>query len=114
MILVLFAMAVLIVGLGFLKFQQIRVAMAQGAWQPPPEAVTTIAARQEQWPATASVIGSVVAVQGVTVSAGPPRIVPAINFESGRKGSAGDVLGKLDVRHEPGPLAAGDAPTQPC
>ena len=37
MIFVLTAMAVLVAGLGFVKFQQIRMAMAQGGWQPPPE-----------------------------------------------------------------------------
>ena len=40
-------------GLGFVKFRQIQTAMAEGAaFQPPPEAVTTLVARQEQWPAT--------------------------------------------------------------
>jgi len=72
MIFVVIAMAVLVAGLGFVKFQQIRTAMAQGGWQPPPEAVTTIAASQEQWPAVSSVIGTVAAVQGVTVSADLP------------------------------------------
>ena len=40
-------------GLGAVKFLQIQAAIAQAAsFQPPPEAVTTIVARQEQWPAT--------------------------------------------------------------
>jgi membrane fusion protein (multidrug efflux system) len=104
----LLVMAVLVAGLGFVKFQQIRAAMAQ-TWSPPPEAVTTIAAQQEQWPSTASVIGTVTAVQGVTVSADLPGIVQEIHFESGRKVSAGDVLVKLDVSQERAQLAAADA-----
>ena len=108
MILVLVAMAVLVAGLGFLKFQQIRAAMAQ-TWTPPPEAVTTIAARQEQWPAISSVIGSVAAVQGVTVSADLPGIVEGITFESGRAVQAGEVLVRLDVSQERAQLAAADA-----
>ena len=56
--------------LGFVKFRQIQEAMGQAAaFQPPPEAVTTIVAQQEKWPATLSAIGTVAAVQGVTVSA---------------------------------------------
>src|SRR6267378_5529905 len=109
MILVLAAMAVLVAGLGFVKFQQIRVAMAQGGWTPPPDAVTTVAASQEQWPAVSSVIGSVAAVQGVTVSADLPGIVEAIDFESGRTVQAGEVLVRLDVSQERAQLDAADA-----
>jgi hypothetical protein len=44
-----------IAGLGFAKYQQIQAAVAQGAsFQPPPEAVTTIVAQLEQWPASAA------------------------------------------------------------
>ena len=108
MIIVVSALAVLVAGLGFVKFQQIHAAMAQ-TWSPPPEAVTTIAARQEQWPATTSVIGSVAAVQGVTVSADLPGIVEKIAFESGRSVQAGEVLVSLDVSQEQAQLAAADA-----
>ncbi len=109
MILVVSALAVLVAGLGFVKFQQIRVAMAQGGFQPPPEAVTTIVARQEQWPATMGVIGTVAAVQGVTVSADLPGIVEKIAFESGRRVLAGEVLVRLDVSQERAQLAAAEA-----
>ncbi|HKW51775.1 MAG TPA: efflux RND transporter periplasmic adaptor subunit [Candidatus Eisenbacteria bacterium] len=108
LIVVISALAVLVAGLGFMKFQQIRAAMAQ-TWSPPPEAVTTIAARQEQWPATTSVIGSVAAVQGVTVSADLPGIVQKIAFESGRRVQAGEVLVSLDVSQETAQLEAADA-----
>ena len=38
---------------GFVKFKQIQTAIAQGAaFQPPPEAVTTIVAAEEEWPST--------------------------------------------------------------
>jgi hypothetical protein len=40
--------------LGVVKTLQIQAAIAQASsFQPPPEAVTTIAARQERWPASA-------------------------------------------------------------
>ena len=42
---------VIVAGLGFVKFQQIQTAIAEGAaFQPPPEAVTTVVAQQEEWP----------------------------------------------------------------
>ena len=43
MIVMLTVTLALVAGLGFVKFQQIQTAIAQGAaFQPPPEAVTTI------------------------------------------------------------------------
>src|SRR4051812_31580735 len=84
MFLMLLAVAVFVAALGTVKARQIRGAMAQHAsFQPPPESVTTTVARQEEWPATVSAIGTVTAVQGVTVSADLPGVVEKINFESG-------------------------------
>src|SRR5262245_52894447 len=92
--------------LGFVKFRQIQDAMAQAAsFQPPPEAVTTIVAQQEKWPATLSVIGTVAAVQGVTVSADLPGVVAHIAFESGASVHEGDLLVQLDTKQEQAQLA---------
>jgi hypothetical protein len=53
MILMLVLMGAFTAAIGGLKIQQVRAAMAQGAaFQPPPEAVTTVVARQDTWPAT--------------------------------------------------------------
>jgi len=110
MILMLTLIAVLIAGLGFVKFRQIQAAVAQNAnFQPPPEAVTTIVAKQEKWSARLEVIGSAVAVQGVTVSADLPGTVERIAFESGKSVNAGDVLVELDTRQERAQLAAMEA-----
>jgi membrane fusion protein, multidrug efflux system len=110
MILMLGAMAVLIAVLGTVKFRQIQMAAAQAAsFQPPPEAVTTILAKTEEWPATLSAIGTVGAVQGVTVSADLPGIVDRIAFDSGKTVQAGDVLVQLDTRQERAQLAAAEA-----
>jgi len=105
------ALAVAVVaGLGFVKFRQIQTAVAQGAsFQPPPEAVTTIVAKPEKWPATLDVIGTAVAVQGVTVSADLPGTVDRIAFESGKAVKVGDVLVELDTRQERAQLAAMEA-----
>ena len=96
--------------LGFVKFRQIQTAMAQGAsFQPPPEAVTTLVAQTEHWPATLSAIGTVAAVQGVTVSADLPGAVARVAFESGRSVRKGDVLAELDTRQERAQVAAIEA-----
>jgi membrane fusion protein (multidrug efflux system) len=110
MILMLAATAALIAALGFVKFKQIQVAVAQGAaFQPPPEAVTTIVAKEEAWPATLNAIGTMAAVQGVTVSADLPGTVDRIAFDSGRPVRQGDVLAQLDTRQERAQLAAVEA-----
>src|SRR5262245_55893503 len=76
MILMLTVTLAAVAGLGLVKFRQVQEAMAQSAaFVPPPEAVTTIIAKTENWPATLNVIGTAAAVQGVTVSADLPGIV---------------------------------------
>jgi membrane fusion protein, multidrug efflux system len=103
-------MLAIIGGLGFLKFQQIQTAIAQGAaFQMPPEAVTTIVAAQEEWPETLSAIGSVAAVQGVTVSADLAGTIDRIGFDSGKAVQKGQVLVELDTRQERAQLAAVEA-----
>ncbi len=110
MILMLAVTVTLLGGLGFVKFRQIQTAGAHGAsFQPPPEAVTTIVAKREKWPATLNVIGTAAAVQGVTVSADLPGSVARIAFDSGRSVDAGDVLVELDTRQERAQLAAMEA-----
>jgi membrane fusion protein (multidrug efflux system) len=110
MILMLTVAVVFIGLLGFVKFQQFQVAAGQAAsFQPPPEAVTTVVAKQEPWPATLSVIGTTAAVQGVTVSADLPGIVDRITFESGRFVREGEVLVRLDTRQEQAQLTAAEA-----
>jgi len=110
MILMLALATLLIASLGFVKFRQIKTAMAQGSsFQPPPEAVTTVVAKQERWPGTLNVIGTAAAVQGVTVSADLPGTVDRIAFDSGKSVNAGEVLVELDTRQERAQLAAMEA-----
>jgi membrane fusion protein, multidrug efflux system len=110
MILMLVLMTIFIAGLGFVKVRQFQAMAEQfAAMQPPPEAVTTIVAEQEQWPSTLSAIGTVAAVQGVTVSADLPGVVDKITFDSGRTIRAGDLLVQLDTRQEQAQLAAAEA-----
>ena len=106
MILMLIVAAMLIAGLGFVKFRQFREGAAQAAaFHAPPEAVTTIVAQEEKWPATLNAIGTMAAVQGVTVSADLPGIVERITFDSGQSVREGQVLVQLDTRQEQAQLA---------
>jgi membrane fusion protein, multidrug efflux system len=110
MIVMLTVTVLFVAGLGFVKFRQIQTAIGQAAsFQPPPEAVTTIVAMQERWPSTMSAIGTMAAVQGVTVSADLPGIVEQIGFESGKGVREGEVLALLDTRQEQAQLAAVEA-----
>jgi membrane fusion protein (multidrug efflux system) len=110
MLFMLVAVAVLLGSLGFIKFRQIQTAIAQGAsFQPPPTAVTTIVAQRETWPTTLDIIGTVEAIQGVTVSADLPGTVAKIYFDSGQWVHEGDILVELDTRQEQAQLAATEA-----
>src|SRR5262245_35843946 len=110
MVVVLAVTLAIVAALGFVKFKQIQTAIGQAAaFQPPPEAVTTIVAQQEQWPATLSAIGTMAAVQGVNVSADLPGTVDRIAFDSGQTVRDGEVLALLDTRQEQAQLAAAEA-----
>ena len=110
LILMLVIVLALVAGLGFIKYRQIQAAIAQGAsFAPPPTAVTTVVAKKETWPSTLEVIGTVQAIQGVTVSADLPGVVSKINFDSGTWVKAGDVLVELDTREERAQLAAAES-----
>ena len=110
MILMLAVVAMVLTGLGFVKFNQIKTAIAHASsFQPPPTAVTTIVAQRAEWPTTLSVIGTVAAIQGVTVSADLAGTVDKIHFDSGQWVHEGDVLVELDTRQERAQLAAAEA-----
>ena len=110
MVIMLAAVVVFLASIGFIKYRQIQTAVAQAsAFQPPPEAVTTVVAQTQKWPATLSAIGSVQAVQGVTVSADLPGIVERIAFDSGRMVAEGQMLVQLDTRQEQAQLKAAEA-----
>jgi membrane fusion protein, multidrug efflux system len=99
--LVLFA--ALVSALGFVKFTQIQALIAKaksGAFAPPPTAVTTEVAKRTQWRPTLESVGTVTAVNGVTVSTDLAGIVRDIAFESGNKVRAGDLLVHLDTNQE--------------
>ena len=110
MILMLLVVAVILAAIGGFKYFQVKSAMAQQmSFQPPPEAVTTVVAQLEEWDSTLEAIGTVVAVNGVTLSADLPGVVETISFESGTPVRRGQVLVRLDTSQEQAQLAAAQA-----
>src|SRR5436305_8755536 len=72
-VLLTLGVAVLVIsGLGFAKYRQIQGAMKGSHFEPPPEAITSVVAKPVRWPATNTLVGTAVAVHGVTVSADLP------------------------------------------
>lgn len=93
-----------------IKTLQIKAMIDQGKKAvPPPETVTATVVRSETWETSLTAIGSLVAVQGVTVPAELAGTVAAISFEAGRAVKKGDVLIRQDTAMEdaqlPGLLA---------
>jgi membrane fusion protein, multidrug efflux system len=109
---VLAGLGLLVFGLVFFKVTQIQgfIALAKsGAFAPPPTAVSTEIAKQTSWQPTLDTIGSVVAINGVTVSTDLAGIVGQIAFESGAKVHAGDLLVHLDTSQEEAQLHQAEA-----
>jgi len=99
-------------GLVFFKVNQI-MGFAQlaksGAFLPPPTAVTTTVAEKSQWQPTLETIGTVTAINGVTISTDLAGIVSKIAFESGSQVKAGDLLVQLNTDQEQAQLAQAEA-----
>ena len=93
-----------------LKLLQFQTMAAQGAkFVPPPETVTTAEVKADRWQPTLTAIGSIAAVQGVTVSAEASGTVKTIAFESGATVKAGEVLVELDTAIEQAQLRSAAA-----
>ena len=97
-------------GLAGVKALQIKTLIASGkAFTPPPESVSSAVAREEKWQATLTAIGSVAAVQGVTVAPELSGTIREIAFESGAVVAKGDLLARLDTSSEEAQLKALEA-----
>jgi membrane fusion protein (multidrug efflux system) len=94
-------LAVLVALLAAVRTMQIRAMIAQGKKQiPPPETVTTAAAHSESWESALSAVGSLTAVQGVTVAAELPGKVVQIAFVPGTQARKGELLIRQDTSTE--------------
>jgi len=105
-----FIVLVVVGGLGGVKVLQIRKLIAGGkAFAPPPESVSTAIVREEPWQGTLTAIGSITAVQGVSVTPDIPGAVREIAFESGALVAKDDLLVRLDTSSEEAQLRAIEA-----
>jgi membrane fusion protein (multidrug efflux system) len=99
-----------ITGIAFWKITKVRAAIAEHAhFAMPPSAVTTVVVKGQTWQPVLSAVGSLKAVNGVTVSTDLAGIVSEINFESGAAVKKGDLLIKLDTQQEEAQLHATEA-----
>ena len=109
-VLVIVLLIVLAGILAGIKSLQISRMIAKGETaEMPPETVTTAVARSESWGARLTAVGSLTAVQGVTVSAEVTGKIVHIGFESGGIVQAGTVLVKQDTDSETAQLRGAEA-----
>jgi len=93
-----------------IKTLQIRAMIAQGKqFVLPPEVVTSFAVQSGDWERSLHAIGSVDAVQGVTVTAELSGKVKTIAFVSGSRVAAGDLLLQQDAAVEQAQLRSAQA-----
>lgn len=94
-------LAVVIVILAAVKGLQIGAMIDQGKkFVPPPETVTSAVIKSESWETTLTAVGTLNAVQGVTVSAELAGKVVEIAFEAGKPVKKGDLLLRQDTSSE--------------
>jgi len=99
----------LVLGLiAVVKWRQI-VALQSANFAPPPESVSTSDARLESWPEVLTSVGSLSAVQGVTVAGELDGKIVQIDFEAGSAAKAGDVLVRQDTSVEEAMLRSAEA-----
>jgi len=75
----------------------------------PPEVVSTIQAQPQTWESLVTAVGSLEAVQGVTVTAELTGKVVSIPFEPGTQVKAGDLLVQQDIAAENAQLRSAEA-----
>jgi membrane fusion protein (multidrug efflux system) len=102
---------VVLVGiLGGIKYLQIGTMMAQGKQSgPPPETVTSAVVTRDSWESLLTAVGSLDAVQGVTVTAEVTGKVARIAFEPGTRVATGDLLVQQDISEETAQLRSAEA-----
>ena len=106
-IVVVVALVVVVAILVGVKAGQIVTMVRAGeSFVPPPQSVTSAKVQSAEWEATRAAVGTLVAVEGVTVAAEVPGRVREIAFQSGATVKRGEVLVRLDTSAEEAQLAA--------
>ena len=94
---------------GGVKAGQILTLMQGGGGAMPATVVTALPAEPQRWPQTLKAVGTLEAVQGVTVSAELPGRVVDILFTAGGEVNKGDILLRQDTSSEQAQLRAAEA-----
>lgn len=84
-IIMLFLVAAVAAGLGYIKYLQLGELSAQGSIPVPPVSVTVARAESSEWHRRIKTVGTLVASQGVDLSTEVDGIVKSIHFESGQE-----------------------------
>jgi len=108
---IVIAIGVVVVIIGALagtKFLQIKKLTSQ-PYVPPPDTIASAVAHPEKWQDSFSAVGSITAVQGVTMTPEIAGTISEIAFESGAIVNKGDLLVKFDTRTEEAQLKAANA-----
>lgn len=107
-VLSIIAVVVVVGVLGGIKGLQFKT-MAATPWTQPPETISSAVAHDEKWQDTFAAVGSITAVQGVTVTPEIAGTVSEIAFESGAIVKKGDLLARFDTSTEEAQLKASQA-----
>jgi membrane fusion protein (multidrug efflux system) len=100
----------LIAVLAGIKFMQIRKMIDQGAqFRPPPETITSTEVVSAEWESLLPAVGSLKAVQGMTVAAELSGKVTRIHFQSGTRVRKGTLLLEQDSSSEQALLPGAEA-----
>lgn len=105
---IMLALTALVLG-GVFGFEAFRASMIQkvmASLANPPQTVSTMVARSEDWQPQLAAVGSVRAVNGASLSGQVPGIVSALHFESGADVEKGDLLLELSAEDDIAHLAA--------
>lgn len=109
-LLALFGIVVIAGGLAGVKYLQIRTMMAAGSeFKMPPTTVNTAVATRDSWTESLRSVGSLSAVQGVTVAAELSGKVTRIAFTAGSNVAAGKLLVQQDISSEQAQLPGAEA-----
>ena len=108
-IIILLGMLLVVGVLAGIKFLQIRKMIDAGKMKaPPPAIVTTAKVQTETWQSSLTAVGSLSAVQGVTVAAELAGKVVEITFKPGTAVEKGDLLLRFDAASEQAQLSSAE------
>ncbi|MDH3628945.1 MAG: efflux RND transporter periplasmic adaptor subunit [Acidobacteriota bacterium] len=108
--LAVFLLMVIVVALAGVRTLQVRAMIDAGAdFVPPPIAVGLAEALDESWVSQLGAVGTVTAIDGITVRSEVSGVVRTIAFEPGTRVDAGDLLIELDRTVEAANLQQAEA-----